>query len=216
MKHLLIIGARGYGRHTHDLAKSMENHGVDFVIKGFLDDKADALACYDNYPPIISSVESYVVQKDDVFVCALGDVKSKIKYVNIIANKGGHFFSIIPNSVKIGTNAVIGEGCIIGSNSVIDCDVSIGNYVCIQENVLLGHDIVVGNNCMIDSFSFAGGFTQIGENVTIHTASVIVPKITIGDNAIINAGSVVIRNVKSYSIVMGNPAKELLVPKINI
>ncbi len=212
MKRLIIIGARGYGRHVHDLAKTMDGFSSEFTIKGFLDDKADALESYSNYPPILSSVESYEPQENDVFVCALGDVSYKRKYVDIIAWKGGEFFSVIPASVRIGSNSIVGKGCVLGYNSVIDCDVSIGDFVTIQENVVIGHDVAIGDNCMIDSFSFLGGFSKIGKNVTIHTSAVIVPKIVVEDESVVNAGSVVIRNVKSGSIVMGNPAKKLLVP----
>lgn len=214
MKKIIIIGARGYGRHVYDLAKTMKGFGSDFIVKGFLDDKADALDSYDNYPPILSSVESYALQENDVFVCALGDVRFKKKYIDIIIQKGGEFFSIIPSSVKIGSNAVVGKGCVLGFNTIIDCDAHIGDFVTIQENVAIGHDVVIGDNSMIDSFSFLGGFSIIGKNVTIHTSSVIVPRITVEEDSVINAGSVVIRNVNKGSIMMGNPAKKLLIPNI--
>ena len=38
MKHLLIIGARGYGRGVYDIARSMKTYQKEFDIKGFLDD----------------------------------------------------------------------------------------------------------------------------------------------------------------------------------
>ena len=43
MKHLLIIGARGFGREVYDLAMDCIEAGAEFDIKGFLDDKKDAL-----------------------------------------------------------------------------------------------------------------------------------------------------------------------------
>jgi len=49
--------------------------------------------------------------------------------------------------------------------------------------------------------------------VTIHTGSVVVPNVEIANNAIINACSLVIRNVKENTIVMGNPAREMILPK---
>ena len=72
MKHLLIIGARGFGREVYDLAMNCIEAGADFDIKGFLDDKVDALNGLGGYPPIISSVEDYEIQPGDVFICGLG------------------------------------------------------------------------------------------------------------------------------------------------
>lgn len=214
MKHLLIIGARGYGRGACDIAKSMSSYGKEFDIKGFLDDKIDALATYDNYPPIIDSVENYKVQPDDVFACALGDVKYKKKYIQMILEKGGTFFSLIHSSASIGNNTKIGEGVIIGYGTQIDCDVTIGDFCNVQTNAVIGHDSVLGDWCMIDCFAFTGGFAKIGEGVTMHTRATVIPKLEVGDYATINACSLCIRNVKPGSIMLGNPAKELIIPRI--
>ncbi len=214
MKHLIIIGARGYGRDTYDIARDMHSCGVTFDIKGYLDDKSDALDNYPNYPPILDSVEHYAVQPDDVFVCALGDVHYKKKYVEIVLEKGGEFFNIIHPSAHIGNNLKIGQGCIIGYNAQIDCDVTLGNFVNIQTSAVIGHDSIVGDWSILDSFTFMGGGARLGESVTLHTSAIIVPHKEVGNNATINAGSVVIRNVKDGAIMMGNPAKELLVPNI--
>lgn len=61
MKNLLIIGARGFGREIYNLALESIGYGTEFTIKGFLDDKKEALDGYDGYPSIISSVENYAV-----------------------------------------------------------------------------------------------------------------------------------------------------------
>ena len=75
MKKLLIIGARGFGRGVYHLFMDCVKFGSikDVECKGFLDGNKDALKGYSGYPPIISSVEDYVVDADDVFVCAMGD-----------------------------------------------------------------------------------------------------------------------------------------------
>lgn len=214
MKHLLIIGARGYGRGAYDIARSMPSYGKEFIVKGFLDDKYDALDGYPNYPPIISGVEDYLIQEDDVFACALGDVKYKEKYVRMILDKGGDFFTLIHSSVNIGTNVLIGKGCIIANNTQIDSDAKVGDFVNIQMNVVVGHDSIIEDWSIMDCFTFTGGYAHVGKRCTIHTGSIIIPKIIIGDNCVVNAGSVVIRKIADGKVVMGNPAKELFIPKL--
>lgn len=51
--------------------------------------------------------------------------------------------------------------------------------------------------------------TVIGDGVKIEAGSIIMPGITIGEGATIVAGSVVWKNVEPYTIVMGNPAKDI-------
>lgn len=215
MKNLIIIGARGYGRGTYDIALSMKEYGSEFVVKGYLDDKKDALNNFSDYPPILSSVEDYQIEKDDVFICALGDVKYKKKYINIILAKGGEFFTLVHSAASIGKNVKIGKGCIIGAGSFIDCDAVIGDFVNIQMNAVIGHDSIIGDWSMIDCFAFTGGFARIGEGVTLHTRATIIPKLEVGDYAVVNACSLCIRKVKPNSVMLGNPAKELLIPQVN-
>ena len=55
MKHLLIVGARGWGREVYASAvQSKAFRNGEYDIKGFLDSKADALSdLQGNFPPII-------------------------------------------------------------------------------------------------------------------------------------------------------------------
>ena len=53
------------------------------------------------------------------------------------------------------------------------------------------------------------GDTVIGNDVWVGTNSVIMPGLHIGDGAIIAANSTVVKDVGPYSVVGGNPAKEI-------
>jgi UDP-3-O-[3-hydroxymyristoyl] glucosamine N-acyltransferase len=114
----------------------------------------------------------------------------------------------------MGGNVRIGEGCIIGYKNQIDCDVTIGDFVNIQTMAIVGHDSIIGDWCMIDCQTFMGGFSSLGTAVSLHTGSKILPKVYVGDNAVVDAGSIVVHTVKPNSVVMGNPAREVITPKI--
>ena len=209
MKQLLIIGARGWGREVYDIAKACSEAGADFTVKGFLDDKAEALDGYDNYPPIISPVETYGIQKDDVFICALGDVNYKKQYADIIINKGGEFISLVHPTAVLGTNAKIGNGCVVGAFANLSNDTVMGDFVTMSIRSGMGHDSSIGNYSHIGGHCAISGFVTIGESVTMHPGCIIVPHRKIGDNAVIGTGSVVLGNVKAGVTVFGNPAKKI-------
>lgn len=209
MKRLLIIGARGFGREVYCLALQSIGYGDEFTVTGFLDDKKSALDGYPGYPPIIDSVEHYVPRADDVFVCALGDVHYKHKYVGMILDKGGKFISLIHSTATISANSTLGRGCIVAPSVSISCDVTIGDFVTLQRRATLGHDAVVGNYAHLNTNSFMGGFSRLGDLSTVWTGGILLPHVTVGDRCVVGAGCVVIRNVPSDTTVYGNPAKIL-------
>lgn len=208
-KQLLIIGARGYGREVYSMALGSIGHDIDFVVKGFLDDKSDALDDFEAYPPILGSVESYKIQKEDVFLCALGDVVYKKKYVEMILNKGGEFMTLLHKSAYIGKNTHIGKGCIVAYDAHVSCDVHLDDFVTVMTASIIGHDARVGKWSSLGVKTFFGGGVCVGNEVTVHTGAVILPKKKIEDNATVGVCSVVIKNVKSDTTVFGNPAKRL-------
>lgn len=210
MKNLIIIGARGFGREYYTGVIQNESYGKDLIIKGFLDDKTDALSGYEDYLPILSSVEDYEVKNDDVFICALGDSFYRRKYIDIILAKEGEFINLIDDKSIINKNAKIGKGVLIGPFCNISSNVVIGDFTIIQPFCNLGHDAQIGEYCTLESYTFMGGFSKIGDNVTLHTRSTILPNIKVGDNSIVGAGSVVIRNVKDNTTVFGVPAKKVV------
>jgi len=208
MKHLVIIGARGAGRETYSTAlntRECEEGLLD--VKGFLDDKSDALDSTPGYPPILSSVEDYEIQEDDVFICALGNPVWRKKYVEKILSKGGHFVNIIDKTATIGPNVKMGTGCIIKRYVGLSCDVSVGDYVFIQAYTAVGHDAKIGNYCHLNTNSFMGGYAELADGVVMQTHAILLPHKKAGEWSTIGAGSVAIRNVKAGTTVMGVPAK---------
>ena len=209
MKNLLIIGARGWGREVCWYFKN-EPTDKDIRIKGFLDSDKHALDGYKgDYPPIISDVESYVIQPDDVFFCALGDPKYRKFYSEIIEKKGGRFVTYISPRAFVYPNTTIGEGSFICWNTVITDNVVIGRHVMIHGLTSIGHDVKVGNYTSIESYCFLGGFAEVGDMCIIHVRSSIIRHKKIGNSVTVGAHSLVIRNVKDGESVFGSPATRI-------
>ncbi len=209
MKNLIIIGARGFGREVYDLATQCSGYNIEYVIKGFLDDKMDALNGFENYPQIISSVEDYEIQENDIFVCALGTVKWKKYYAELILEKGGSFINLIHPSTKLNTNVCVGIGLIVFMYANISNDCIIEDFVTIQGYVGLGHDTKIKKWAHLSSYSFTGGFVILEEESTLNTRATILPHITVRKGATVGASSLVIKNVKEHTTVFGVPAKKL-------
>ncbi|MFA5153417.1 MAG: hypothetical protein WC554_12710, partial [Clostridia bacterium] len=97
MKNLIIIGARGFGREVLQYVEDYNRENIKnqyngplyidkrHHIKGFLDDDKSLEEKYNlkGYH-ILSSVYDYKIQKDDYFICAIGDSYYKEKIYNYI------------------------------------------------------------------------------------------------------------------------------------
>lgn len=105
--------------------------------------------------------------------------------------------------VYLGDRNVINFGCLFdGRHYYIrtGADVSIGPEAAI---LTLGHDP------HSPEFANRGGDVTISDRVWIAYRAIILPGVTIGEGAVVGAGSVVTKNVESYSIVAGVPAKNI-------
>jgi N-acetylglucosamine-1-phosphate uridyltransferase (contains nucleotidyltransferase and I-patch acetyltransferase domains) len=120
-------------------------------------------------------------------------------------------------------DAIIGERCNIGQNVFIASGVKIGNGVKIQNNVSLysgvicEDDVFLGPSCVFTNVTNPRSFinrkeefrtTYIEKGATIGANATIVCGNRIGAYALIGAGSVVTKNVPSFSLWTGNPARQ--------
>lgn len=107
------------------------------------------------------------------------------------------FFSF--RKFYVGNNVTVNHGCYIDNR----CGVSIGN------NVNISHDVRIyslGHNIDSPTFEVKGAPVVISDNVWIFPNVLIMPGVTLGEGAVVLPGSVVVRSVRPYDVVGGNPA----------
>ena len=145
--------------------------------------------------------------------------------INCISTKGiqfgdkvtiGSYAIIRPSNVyggPVGIGLKIGNHSNIGPYSYIGCSgyIEIGNNVMMAPRVSLfaeNHNFESTNSPMKDQ-----GVTTapiiIEDDCWIAANSIILAGVRIGKGSVIAAGSVVTKDVKPYSVMVGNPAKKL-------
>jgi UDP-2-acetamido-3-amino-2,3-dideoxy-glucuronate N-acetyltransferase len=118
--------------------------------------------------------------------------------------------SEIGENCNIGQNVVISPGVKLGSNVKVQNNVSVYTGVTCDDDVFLGPSMVFTN--VINPRSAINrkdqyGSTIVEKGATIGANATIVCGIRIGKYSFIGAGAVVTKNVKPYSLVVGNPAR---------
>jgi len=128
-----------------------------------------------------------------------------------------HFSHIMPNCTigkkcNIGQNVVISPGVHLGDNVKVQNNVSIYTGVNCEDDVFLGPSMVFTN--VINPRSAVNRKseymkTTVRKGASIGANATIVCGNDIGQFAFIGAGAVVVKEVKPYALVVGNPSKQI-------
>jgi acetyltransferase-like isoleucine patch superfamily enzyme len=127
-----------------------------------------------------------------------------LKFVHPTFNIGG--------KCKISPDLIAGEYAFVGKNAIIYPGVSIGRYSMLAQNVqIIGDDHNFNISGLPSTFSGRPKLkrTLIGRDVWIGANAIVMAGVTIGDGSIIAAGSIVTKDVGSFLIFGGVPAKFL-------
>jgi sugar O-acyltransferase (sialic acid O-acetyltransferase NeuD family) len=229
MKNLILIGAGGYGREI--LMNALDNpaYGLDWTIKGFLDNRPNILSDFVSDPdklpgavrytaekrahyrrdyPVLGDPLTYRPESDDVFLCTLGNPAERRIYAEPILRKGGQFINLVHPLAAVSTYVSLGAGSIIGPYAALSPDVRLGSFVTINSYTALAHDVDIGDWTEIDAHCLIAGRVKVGRQVRVHPGSIVTPDVEIGDEAVIAAGSVVFGDVPAKTTVLGNPARK--------
>ncbi len=128
-----------------------------------------------------------------------------------------HFVHIMPGA-QIGKNSILGQNVFVGKNVRIGNGVKIQNNVSVYESVELQDDVFVGPSAVFTNVKYPRAFieqkesfltTLVKKGATIGANATIVCGIELGEYCFIGAGSVVIRDVPAYALMVGNPARQI-------
>lgn len=116
----------------------------------------------------------------------------------------------------------IGCNCYIGRYSQIECDARIGDNVILANSVAfvgrydhhyqsVGVPIRLAPQIRDNDYDWRGRdlAINVGNDVWIGYGAIVLSGVTIGNYSIIAAGSVVTKDVEPFSIVGGNPARQI-------
>jgi len=122
------------------------------------------------------------------------------------------------------SNCTIGENCNLGQNVVVSPDVVLGNNVKVQNNVSIYTGVICEDDVFLGpSMVFTNVInprsavnrkneymkTRVKKGVSIGANATIVCGNDIGEFAFIGAGAVVVKEIKPYALVVGNPSKQI-------
>ncbi|KIQ00072.1 MULTISPECIES: UDP-2-acetamido-3-amino-2,3-dideoxy-D-glucuronate N-acetyltransferase [Pseudomonas] len=128
-----------------------------------------------------------------------------------------HFVHVCPGArigagVSLGQNVFVGNKVVIADNCKIQNNVSVYDNVTLEEGVFCGPSMVFTNvynpRSLIERKSEYRD-TLVKKGATLGANCTIVCGVTIGEFAFIGAGAVINKDVPSYALMVGVPARQI-------
>lgn len=120
--------------------------------------------------------------------------------------------SIIGENCNLGQNVVVSPQVILGKNTKVQNNISIYTGVICEDDVFLGPSMVFTNvfnprSAVIRKDEYRETYVEKGASIGANAT--IICGIRIGKYAFIGAGAVVHKDVKPYSLIVGNPGRPI-------
>jgi sugar O-acyltransferase (sialic acid O-acetyltransferase NeuD family) len=213
----------GYGGNVVDIIDMVDDmndaadaDGPRYEVLGFLDNRdelqdrsfngypmlgrfADAPRLVDRYPTVrvttwIGRSDTY--QRRPQTIAGLGLPPER--FVTLV-----HPTSYVSRRARVGRGVLIYQHCTVSNSAVIE------DHVVVLPHAVISHDCVLGEYAVVTSAVTVGSAARVGRNSYLGTHCCMLPGVSIGEGSLVGIGSVVLRDVAPYTVVVGNPARTL-------
>lgn len=148
------------------------------------------------------------IRKAFITVGSVGNTKARERIVDVFTQIGFDFVNVIDKSSNVASDVEIGKGVFIGKGSIVNSSTIIGNYCIVNSNTTIEHDCKIGDFSHVSPGAVLNGNVKIGCRVHIGSNSSIREGVTIIDDVIIGMGSIVLSNISKpgtyYGVVKEN------------
>lgn len=198
MKEVVIIGGSGHAKVIADIIVKSGDR-----IVGFLDDNVHLphIIMGNKYLGVISD---YVKYTDCFFIVGIGNAFERKRIVDTINVK---WYTAIHPSAQIANDTIIGEGCAIMANAVINPSTKIGDHCIINTGAVIEHDNNLGDYVHVSPNATLCGNVTVGRLSHVGAGATIINNISIPPETIIGAGAVIVKNIDVKGTYVGIPAK---------
>jgi sugar O-acyltransferase (sialic acid O-acetyltransferase NeuD family) len=208
MEKIVILGISGHAKVIIDIVEQEGRYKVAGLVDRFCRDGVRILS----YPVIGQDEDLPLLLKQYTIsgvIVAIGDnfLRATVAARVAEACPGLRFVSTVHPRAYVAREVRIGAGSVVMAGVSVNPSCVIGNHCILNTNASLDHD-----SCMADFSSIApgvitGGGCQIGEYSAVGIGAVMIHNITIGDHTIIGAGATVVKDIESFAVAYGSPAK---------
>ena len=152
----------------------------------------------------VTQSAKFVWSDDQKMIIAIGNNAVR---KNIVYKINSNFHIAIHPKAIVSEYSLIEEGTVVMPAAVINAGVAIGKHCIINTASVIEHDCLVGDFVHISPNALLCGAVTVHEGAHIGACATVIQGVTIGKWSTIGAGTVIIRDVPDYAVVVGNPGR---------
>lgn len=210
MKRVLIFGGLGEAMMVGSAIIDANKRGsTEYELAGYINDTCIG-STFDGYPVLGGRKDiPRFIEEGYYFINTLYKIdyqqerKTLFESLNIPLERLAifvHPLAFLAPSVKLS------PGCVVLPHVTILSDVTLGVCCRLMHGVALAHDIHVGDHAYFAPHACIGSDTTIGEFAYFGANCTTKGNLTFGKYSVVGLGSVVVKDVKPFEVVKGNPA----------
>lgn len=218
MQKFVIIGAGGFAREVLEIFEACREIGQNYEVLGYIVERDYGQpGTLINDKPILGDFDWFSANACEVkAVCGVGDPVLRKRLITRARECGVKFGNIIHPSAILTRHVTMGKGIVIAGGSILTVQIELGDHVHVNLDCTIGHDCVIEDFATLAPGVHVSGLVRLGEGCYIGTGANLIDGINIGAWSVVGAGSVVIKDVPSYSTVVGVPANVVKTRNKNI
>lgn len=208
VKNILIVGSSGHAKVAIDIIEKENKYHIVGLIDPFRqrDETTFGYKIFgaeENIPALMNQYSIY-----GGFI-AVGDNWKRFLVATKIMNLLPEFTFInaIHPSAQIARGVTIGRGTVLMAGTIVNSDCKIGNFCILNTKASLDHDSVMEDYSSLAPGSTTGGYVSIGAFSAISTGVSIARRCCVGKHTVIGIGSAVTKDIPSFCVAYGVPAK---------
>ncbi len=208
--NIAIYGSGGAGKDTLDLLDESPEERKKWEETVFIDDTVPTGEYCGLRRFTFEDFRKTFTPEEVRIVIAVGEPKFREELYNRVKEAG---YSMTPpilhRLAAVSDTAVLGDGVVLQDGVRVGPEAVLGENTYVNHRTMIGHNCEIGKHCQISANVMIAGWIRIGDQVFAGISACIRDHTTIGEHSILSMGSVVLKDVRPYKIVLGNPAREI-------
>jgi len=209
-RKIAILGGKGGGTIAAQTVINLARISGTYALAGYLNDRLPpgtelhggrVLCRFDGWPNLDPGYH---------FVAPLhkaGHVQQNAARIEGLGIPDSRWAKLVDPMASVADGVGIGRGSVVSALAHLWPDSAIGAHCFLRPGAIVSHDVVLGDYVYVGPNATICGYGRVERGAHIAPGATVRDGVTVGEFAVVGLGAVVTKDVRDYTVVIGNPAQ---------